>query len=65
MRSFNFKEQLLPHLVAIVLFLLVTIIYFKPVFFDHKSLNQHDILQSIGASKEITDYRDTTGNELL
>ena len=65
MRSINFKEQVLPHVVAIVLFLLVTIIYFKPVFFDHKSLNQHDILQSIGASKEIADYRERTGDEAL
>lgn len=65
MRSFNFKEQILPHLIAVLIFLLVTVIYFKPVFFDHKNLSQHDILQSIGASKELADYRDSTGEEAI
>ncbi len=65
MRKINFKEQVLPHLVAIIVFLLVTIIYFKPVFFEHKSLSQHDIQQWEGGAKELIDFRETTGKEAL
>ncbi len=65
MRKINFKDQILPHLVAIILFLLVTIIYFKPVFFEHKSLIQHDIQQWEGGAKELLDFRETTGEEAL
>lgn len=65
MRKINFKEQVLPHLVAIIVFLLVTVIYFKPVFFEHKSLTQHDIQQWEGGAKELIDFRKTTGDEAL
>ncbi len=65
MRKINFKEQVLPHIIAILIFLLVTIIYFKPVFFEHKSLSQHDIQQWEGGAKELIDFRETTGEEAL
>ncbi|VAW26852.1 hypothetical protein MNBD_BACTEROID06-80, partial [hydrothermal vent metagenome] len=65
MRKINFKEQVLPHIVAIIVFLLVTIIYFKPVFFEHKSLSQHDIQMWEGGAKELIDFRETTGEEAL
>ena len=65
MRNINFKDQVLPHIIAIIVFLLVTIIYFKPVFFENKSLSQHDIQQWKGGAKELLDYRETTGDEAL
>ncbi len=65
MRKINFKEQVLPHIIAVLVFLLVTIIYFKPVFFEHKSLSQHDIQQWEGGAKELIDFRETTGEEAL
>lgn len=65
MRSINFKEQVVPHLIAVILFLLVTIAYFKPVFFENKSLGQHDIQQWEGGAKELIDYRNATGDEAL
>ena len=65
MRKINFKEQVLPHLIAIIIFLLVTIIYFKPVFFEHKMLSQHDIQQWEGGAKELIDFRETTGEEAI
>ena len=65
MPKINFKEQVLPHLIAILIFLLITVAYFKPVFFDHKSLSQHDILQWEGGAKELLDFRKQYGDEAL
>ncbi|MBM3177887.1 MAG: YfhO family protein [Bacteroidetes bacterium] len=53
------------HAGAILLFFLVTVFYFRPIFFDHKVLNQHDITEYLGTSKELRDYRAETGEEAL
>jgi hypothetical protein len=65
MKKINFAEHILPHLIAIIIFLVVTVMFFSPVFFENKTLNQHDITQSIGASKALVDYRKETGEEGL
>ena len=54
-----------PHAVAILLFLVVTIFFFSPVFFENKSISQADIQQFQGASKTLSDYRESTGEEGL
>ena len=61
----DFKKDVLPHIVAIAIFLVLTLILFKPVFFENKSLTQGDILQWEGGAKEILDYRAETGEEGL
>ena len=53
------------HAGAVLLFFLVTVFYFRPIFFDHKVLNQHDITEYLGTSKELRDYRAETGEEAL
>ena len=58
-------QKNLPHAVAVTLFILATMVYFSPVFFEGKQLGQHDVLQSNGSSQEISEYRDRTGNEAL
>lgn len=63
--SFNFRRDVLPHIIAIVIFLLLTALYFAPVLFESKGLSQHDIQQFQGSAKEIQDYREQTGNEAL
>ncbi|TXK33869.1 YfhO family protein [Pontibacter qinzhouensis] len=65
MASINFKRDVLPHAIAILIFFILTAVYFSPVLFDDKSVAQHDILQSKGGSKEIQDYRARTGEETL
>jgi len=65
MKKINFSKDVLPHLVAIGIFLIVTIIFFNPVFFENKALNQSDITQWEGSSKSLRDYRDQTGDEGL
>jgi hypothetical protein len=65
MKKINFSQHVLPHLIAIVAFLLVTVFFFSPVFFEKKVMVQHDIAQSIAGSKVLMDYRTQTGEEGL
>ena len=64
MRKIKFSD-VLPHGVAVVVFLLVTLTFFSPVFFENRSLDQQDIQQHIGSSKSLRDYREATGQEGL
>jgi len=52
--KFSWKKSL-PHITAIILFLLLPILYFSPVL-ENKQLSQHDSQTYIGMSKEIVDY---------
>ena len=65
MKKIKFSEHVLPHLVAVVVFLIITLVFFSPIFFDNKSLDQKDIQQHLGSSKVLRDYRDATGEEGL
>lgn len=65
MRKFDFKKDILPHLVAIAIFMVLTVFFFQPVFFEGKTLSQSDILQWEGSAKELIDYREQTGEEGL
>ncbi len=51
-------KQLLPHLAAIAVFVLVAVIYCKPAL-EGQVLQQSDIIHWKGMSKDIQDYRDT------
>ena len=57
-------NKLLPYLVAIVIFVAITIVYFSPLL-EGKKLDQHDIKMFKGMSKEIVDFREQTGEEAL
>ncbi len=56
---------MLPHLVAVVVFIVLAIFFFQPVFFDGMRINQGDINQWAGSAKELADYRAETGDEGL
>jgi hypothetical protein len=58
------EKKFLPHIVAVLIFLILSIIYFSPVL-DGKQLNQHDTSVSIGASKEAADYNKTHSDVAL
>ena len=47
-------KSILPHLVAVAAFLILSSVYFSPLF-DGYSLKQSDIRQFQGMSKEIVD----------
>lgn len=65
MKKIKFTVHILPHLVALIVFLIVTLFFFHPVFFGNKTLQQYDIQQFMGSSKAIEDYRAETGEEAL
>ncbi|CAG5084557.1 YfhO family protein [Parvicella tangerina] len=55
--------KILPHVVALAILLIFSIIYFYPAF--ENSLETHDITMYQGMSKEVKDFRDKTGTEAL
>jgi len=63
MKNISFK-QLAPYLAALAIFVVVTLAYFNPLL-EGKLLRQSDITQHKGMSKEISDFRDKTGEEAL
>lgn len=59
----NLKKSA-PYLVAIIVFAVITLIQFSPLF-KGKVINQQDIIQHKGMSKEAVDYRNTHQEEPL
>jgi len=51
-----------PYLIAIISFIFVALAYFSPVL-EGKKIQQSDITQFIGSSKEIVDFRKEHGEE--
>ncbi len=56
-------SKFIPHIVVLAAFWLITAVYFKPLVFDNYTLPQHDIKQSKGGAKELTDYREANDGE--
>ncbi|WP_143961760.1 YfhO family protein [Litoribacter populi] len=61
----DFKHQVLPHLLGIISFYLIVVVYFSPIVFDGKMMFQNDILQWEGSAKEVLEYREATGEDAL
>ena len=54
MKALNWKK-LLPHLTAVAVFVLISLVYFSPVL-EGKKLEQQDIRQFKGMSEEIVQH---------
>jgi len=63
MKNLTWK-QIVPDFIAIIIFLLITLVYFSPAL-EGKRLKQSDIAQWKGTAKEIKDFREETGEEAL
>ncbi len=61
--NFNFKA-LLPHLLALGIFLTISIAYFHPAL-EGYTIVAHDVKTYRGMSKELIDFRKDTGTEAL
>jgi len=49
-------KKILPHIIAVAVFLIISCVYFSPIFSDYQ-LNQGDIQQYRGMDKELSDFR--------
>ncbi|UOQ75725.1 YfhO family protein [Hymenobacter sp. 5516J-16] len=58
-------RRVLPHLLAVLFFLVLAAVYFSPILFEGKTLAQHDIVQFNGGAHEAAQYREQTGQEAL
>lgn len=56
-------SKLLPHLIVLAIFWLITAMYFQPLVFDEYALPQHDIQQWKAGAKELIDYREAHDGE--
>jgi len=63
MKDISFKK-LAPYLSALVIFVIISIVYFNPLL-EGKKLKQEDITRFKGMSKELVDFREKTGEEAL
>jgi len=57
-------KKAIPHIVAIAVFMALTLAYVSPVL-EGKKLFQSDIMKHTGMAKEIRDFREKTGEEPL
>ncbi len=60
----DFYTKSIVHLVALGIFLIISYAYFSPLL-EGKVIRQSDMLNFYGMSKELADYRQTTGEEGL
>ena len=60
----NLIKIIKPHFIVLLIFVAISFIYFSPLI-EGKMLEMHDIKQWQGMSKEITDFRNETGEEAL
>ncbi len=56
----NFKI-LWPHALAVLCFVVLTMVYFKPIVFDNKTLPQSDTVSAVGMVKDASDHQKETG----
>jgi hypothetical protein len=61
----SFLYKALPHIIAIVIFLAISIFMYRPIIFEGKVMDQNDINQGKGANQEIIEFREATGEEAL
>jgi len=64
MKYFNYKV-ILPHVAAVVFFLLLTVVYFSPIVLDNQELPQGDMLGVEGMKKASEDFHKKTGEYTL
>lgn len=65
MKKINFKQDVLPHLLAIGLFILLVAVYFEPAIVGKKTLKQSDATQWSGGANEISQFREKYKEEPL
>ena len=57
----EYVKKAVPHLLAVLLFLGLTVVYFAPIVFENKDLVQGDIRSGSAWGKDLKDYHEQTG----
>lgn len=57
----EFLKKRMPHIIAILFFIVIGIIYFAPAIFENKDLRQGDVVSVQGWGKDLRDYHEATG----
>ncbi|GAA3959625.1 YfhO family protein [Hymenobacter antarcticus] len=55
----------MPHVLAVLFFVVLACVYFSPIMFEGKTLAQHDITQFQGGAHEAQEYAKVMGKEAL
>ncbi|MDW8301739.1 MAG: YfhO family protein [Bacteroidia bacterium] len=63
MKQEKLIKNALPHFIAVLVMLLILVVYFKEVVIGNKVIQQGDVKNFLGMSKEAVDYRNSTGQE--
>ncbi|WP_216690485.1 YfhO family protein [Hymenobacter siberiensis] len=58
-------QRAVPHVLAVLFFVVLACAYFAPIMFDGKTLAQHDITQFQGGAHEAQEYAKAMGKEAL
>lgn len=61
MKIKNMLKAMLPYLIAIAVFYIVTLVYFLPTFLEHKDLAQGDVVSYLGWGQDAREYHNQTG----
>ncbi len=59
------KKQALPHTIALIVFIALTVIFYYPLILGDKTLDQHDVNQGVASGIELSNFRAETGEEGL
>lgn len=65
MKNFNLKKDLLPHLLVVLAFLVLTFAFFSPLLKGNMGLQQQDVRQWQGMYQGIKEYNEATGSTAL
>ena len=57
----NLFKRILPDIVVIILFAVISFVYFFPAVTEGRVLSQHDAVAGIGAGEESKEYLERTG----
>jgi len=65
MNKVDFKKHILPHIIAVAIFFIITVLFYSPLIFESKTMGLHDVQQGVGGGHEASEFRKTTGEEAL
>ena len=58
----SIAKKILPHVIAIAVFYIITLVYFLPTFLENKDLAQGDVSSYLGWGNDAREYNEATGD---